>query len=1114
MIGDLGITPTSEDRERWLDQPLIAALTFERLAFALILILAIVSRLWDLGARVMSHDESLHTQFSWYLATGKGFSHSPLMHGPFLFHITALSYFLFGDNDFTARLPMAIFGIVTVMLPIAFRKQLGREGALAASFLLLISPSILYHARYIRQEATILVWTLLTVMCIWRYLETRQTGWLYGLAAALAFHGSDKSTSFFAVALNLVFLSPIALWQLYRARGKREDALKAVAFAAALGVLMLLSALVFELISGRISSLIGVESLVQASTATLDVNLRTLLYIAAMLGVTVLVGYLAITMLRKYFGDWMTLAHDRSSAWNAIVVLVSTTTLMGSPALLPLLNPIWSAVGGKALIDVSLLGEDINIKSNPQVISTMLALGLAVAMVGVVLALLWNWQRALAVFGIFVGITLPLFTTMFTNTAGVGTGYVGQLGYWMAQQGVMRGGQPWYYYGILVPLYEYVSLFGALCAGIYLIADIALRRKPGTLALVDKLKEHAFPLMLAWWALATWLIYSYAGEKMPWLTVHFALPQILLTAWFIQKLIRAIAVPQDDRARRLWAAAGLSALAVLFTVRALSVLGAWDGAAPRETIVAGLINGAIALMVIGVAFYFLRQVLARGVIAAFGLAVFALLSVFTVRTAVTAAYINYDYVREFLFYAHGAPGVKIITNQLDDLSRRLGVTTQLSVGYSQETSWPMTWYMREYPGQRFFGAELPSDYEGMHVIIIGDLDKKYNEWLEQLSSTYSRYDYTMVWWPMEDYKDMTWDRLRDAITIPAQRNAFWEIALNRNYEPYSRVFNKTSLTADTWQPSRRITMFVRNDIAQQVWDLRVGAVASGDAAKVAGPRVQQPANLAFAPSGERWVIDHKSNRLFRLDEINQPQQNVGGSGNQPGKFNDPWGLAIDASGYIYVADTFNHRVQKFDPTGGTLFAWGQPGATDAAGSGRETQFFGPRDIVIDGQGRLLVSDTGNKRIQVFDSEGNFIAQFGKAGAGDGQFNEPVGIALDAQGNIFVADAWNKRIQVWNPDFTFQRAFPVEAWEKMDPTLLQSVDHKPYLAISGDTLYVSSPRTAQVLGYTLAGQLKDLPGVTFAAEDVPTGVEVHNNALYVTNARNGAVVEFPLAGNAQ
>ena len=88
----------------WLDRPFhpsLPAVTIERLIFAVILILAVVSRLYDLGVRVMSHDESLHTYFSWLFYKGDGYQHNPMMHGPLQFHLIALSYFLFGPSDFS-----------------------------------------------------------------------------------------------------------------------------------------------------------------------------------------------------------------------------------------------------------------------------------------------------------------------------------------------------------------------------------------------------------------------------------------------------------------------------------------------------------------------------------------------------------------------------------------------------------------------------------------------------------------------------------------------------------------------------------------------------------------------------------------------------------------------------------------------------------------------------------------------------------------------------------------------------------------------------------------------------------------------------------------------------
>ena len=154
----------------WLDQPIVkgVGLTREQGLYLLIIAACLVSRLAMLGFHVQSHDESLHTKYSWNLYAGQGFQHAPVYHGPFLFHATALSYALFGDTDFTARLPVALMGTLLVAFPYLLRRQIGRKGALAASALLLISPSITYYSRYIRHDIPVILWAMISIWSIFR----------------------------------------------------------------------------------------------------------------------------------------------------------------------------------------------------------------------------------------------------------------------------------------------------------------------------------------------------------------------------------------------------------------------------------------------------------------------------------------------------------------------------------------------------------------------------------------------------------------------------------------------------------------------------------------------------------------------------------------------------------------------------------------------------------------------------------------------------------------------------------------------------------------------------------------------------------------------------------
>lgn len=1100
--------PQPASRDAWLDKPLLAMMNWEVALYALFIVIAIVSRFYDLGARAMSHDESLHTYFSYQLANGRGFQHTPLMHGPFLFHVTALSYFLFGANDYTSRVPYAVFGVVLVILPVFFRRWLGRTGALATSFMLLISPSILYHARYIRQEESILVWTVLTVLCIWRYLEDRQAGWLVGLAVVLAFHATDKSTSFLNIALFLLFLAPLALWQLYRMRKRGRDALTLVGFGAITAVFMVGLSILFELVGSRLGPALGLSSLTLMGGS---VSPNALLYFAIMGVIATVVSLGLIVFYRAAFGNWMRAAVNGSPAFNLVIVMVTTTMFMGSPAMLLIKNRIWQVFRGEELVPIALLGDMANLQNNPNVIATMFAMAVALIAISVAIGVVWNAKRWAVIIAVFLAITITLFTTVYTNTAGFGTGFVGQLGYWMAQQDVKRGSQPIYYYGLIVPMYEYTVLIGSLCAMTLLSAKLLPQLRNFKRFLVT-LKSNLFIVFVVWWTLATWLIYTIAGEKMPWLTVHFALPMAFLTGWFIHWLImKALPAMRVSTTARRLGSAGLALLVVVLFIRLLSLIGGLNlSGADRAAALQWVMNFSFAAAALTLAAYFLGRVASSAALPAVGLAAFSVLSLLTIRTAITVTYINYDSVKEFLFYAHGAPGVKIALNQIEDLQKRAGGKEPLKIGYTQETSWPMSWYMTQYPGARFLGSSLPGDFEDLQVIIASEQDANFQQYTEQLSPNYRRFDYMLVWWPMQDYFDLNWDRVSYSLFNPEARAAQWEIAFNRNYEPYAKLFDKKSLTPENWSPGHRFSVFVRNDMAEQMWDYRAGEVATGQTpAQVTGPKLQSPAGIVLAADGTRYLVDHKSNRIFHQDAAGNTIKTWGGGGSEQGKFNDPWGIAIDGAGNLYVADTFNHRIQKFDANGEFVTLWGRPGATNEPGIGTDTQFFGPRDIVIDGQGRLLVTDTGNKRVQAFDANGNFIGQFGGDGEGPGQFNEPVGLAVDDAGNIYVADTWNKRIQVFDPSFKFLREFPVAEWAQMLPNELQNVDHKPYLAIQDNTLFVSSPRTSQVLGFTLQGTPVQLPGISFEPNTLPTGLRVYINDLYVTDAANAQVKSFIL-----
>jgi RHS repeat-associated protein len=139
----------------------------------------------------------------------------------------------------------------------------------------------------------------------------------------------------------------------------------------------------------------------------------------------------------------------------------------------------------------------------------------------------------------------------------------------------------------------------------------------------------------------------------------------------------------------------------------------------------------------------------------------------------------------------------------------------------------------------------------------------------------------------------------------------------------------------------------------------------------------------------------------------------GSFGSGTGQFNHPTGIAVDSKGNLWVVDTSNRRLQKFDSTGKYLTSFG----TFGTGNG---QFKRPTDVAIDSSGNLWVTDSGNNRVQKFSEAGAYLSQFGTVGTATGQFKEPEGIDIDSSGNIWVADTYNGRVQAFDNKGKFIR----------------------------------------------------------------------------------------------
>jgi len=213
------------------------------------------------------------------------------------------------------------------------------------------------------------------------------------------------------------------------------------------------------------------------------------------------------------------------------------------------------------------------------------------------------------------------------------------------------------------------------------------------------------------------------------------------------------------------------------------------------------------------------------------------------------------------------------------------------------------------------------------------------------------------------------------------------------------------------------------------------AGAAGSAGAFVGAllnaRFNSPVGVAVAPSGTIYVADTFNNEIRSINLIGGnvavfagtgAQGTANGAGLTQATFYHPNGIAVDAAGNLYVADTLNHLIRKITPAGvvSTLAGTGSPGSAD--GPGASAQFNFPLGVAVDAGGNVYVADASNDEVRKITATGlvsTLAGSPGQAGSSDGQgtaakFNQPAGIAVDANGNLYVADYNNSTIRKITP----------------------------------------------------------------------------------------------------
>ena len=535
-----------------------------------------------------------------------------------------------------------------------------------------------------------------------------------------------------------------------------------------------------------------------------------------------------------------------------------------------------------------------------------------------------------------------------------------------------------------------------------------------------------------------------AGQTLPDLlhalwhagATHLTVPLILVTGWWLGQVVDGVR----------WRALGVSGWLVLLGAMPLAllalgrgVLGLWGGRASLGgRSLEGLIasgNWLGALLVLGGAVYVIWRLgrpLGRGQLGRAAVLSGALvLAVLTARAAILACFINYDYATEYLVYAHSGPAVKTVMEEVDHIAAITNEGANMRIVFDDESSWPYTWYFRHYPNYGFLRGEAGSvdagTLEGARIVVVGS--KKVGDVRTILGDRYYEFGYIRLWWPMQEYFNLNYDRVAKVfstdkanIAAPYYRQGLWDIWWDRDYRAYGQamcieskqfrceteaslgttdeeraafrrsceqaVVNECAsddrFAVNKWPVSDRMYFFVDKQIAAQVWDAGIGSstvnirepeypedrvyreiTAERTLGEVAG--MIGPRGIALDEDGTIYVADTDRSRVAVFSSQGEFLRSIGDPAiaSPGGGLRQPWSLDVGPDGLVYVADTWNNRVAVFTQEGDFVRAWGHEGVP--ASDPSPEAMWGPRDLKIGPDGLVYVADCGGK-VHCVDAE--------------------------------------------------------------------------------------------------------------------------------------------------
>jgi len=267
----------------------------------------------------------------------------------------------------------------------------------------------------------------------------------------------------------------------------------------------------------------------------------------------------------------------------------------------------------------------------------------------------------------------------------------------------------------------------------------------------------------------------------------------------------------------------------------------------------------------------------------------------------------------------------------------------------------------------------------------------------------------------------------------------------------------------------------------------------------------RPMGIAVDRYGNVYVADTGNSRIQKFDTSGYFITKWGSRGTGNGQFQGPYGVAVYANsmteGYVYVTEPDAGRVQRFESDGTYMRQWGNDSIDSA-----EFEPWGIAAVYDKGQERVFVSDAANVCIHKFDTQGNQVLHWGSIGTGNSQFHNPIGIAGDGGTYLYTVDAESDRVQKFNTNGGF-----IAKWGSPGTGIGQCNVSTSAAAGLSDSVFVVDAGNNRIQKFNTQGSYITQFGSKGTGNgrfDMPVGIAADNYGnVYVTDSGNHRVQKF-------